>query len=66
MKTELRFLIAGVALAMLSACGAKGPLFMPEKPPAQEETAPVAAPASAAAPATAPAAPASTVPETHG
>ncbi|MFT3761424.1 MAG: lipoprotein [Pseudoxanthomonas sp.] len=43
-------IVAGVALAVLSACGAKGPLFLPKDPPPVEtpadtpETAPPAEP----------------------
>ncbi|KAF1712036.1 sugar transporter [Pseudoxanthomonas kalamensis DSM 18571] len=32
MNRSLRFLSAGLLLVMLAACGAKGPLFLPEKP----------------------------------
>ena len=48
MNRNARLFLAAAAMAVLSACGAKGPLFMPEKP---VEEAPVA-PAEAAPPAT--------------
>ena len=39
MNRNARLFLAAAAMAVLSACGAKGPLFMPEKP---IEEAPVA------------------------
>ena len=39
MNRNARLLAAAALMAVLSACGAKGPLFMPEKP---AEEAPVA------------------------
>lgn len=41
--------MTAVAMALLAACGAKGPLFMPEKPAAEEDVP--AAPAGDTAPA---------------
>lgn len=39
MSKIARFVSTAAAVALLSACGAKGPLFMPEKPaPDQQET----------------------------
>ncbi|WP_454832339.1 LPS translocon maturation chaperone LptM [Pseudoxanthomonas wuyuanensis] len=32
MKTLSRFAIIAVVIGLLAACGAKGPLFLPEKP----------------------------------
>jgi predicted small lipoprotein YifL len=38
MSKFIRFASTAAAVALLSACGAKGPLFMPEKPaPDQQE-----------------------------
>ncbi len=33
MKISLRIVAASSAIAVLAACGAKGPLFMPDNPP---------------------------------
>ncbi len=39
MSKLARFVSTAAAVALLSACGAKGPLFLPEKPaPDQQET----------------------------
>ena len=48
MNRNVRLVLAAAVMAVLSACGAKGPLFMPEKP---VEEAPVT-PAEPAPPAT--------------
>lgn len=48
MNRNARLFLAAAMMAVLSACGAKGPLFMPEKP---VEEAPVA-PAEPVPPAT--------------
>lgn len=50
MKTSLRIAFAAAVLALLAACGAKGPLFLPTKaapvePPATETAPTEAAPA---------------------
>jgi predicted small lipoprotein YifL len=38
MSKFIRFVSTAAAVALLSACGAKGPLFLPEKPvPDQQE-----------------------------
>ncbi|GAB2494937.1 hypothetical protein GCM10027084_05520 [Pseudoxanthomonas sangjuensis] len=63
MKTELRIVIAGVALAGLAACGAKGPLFLPESAAPVEVPEATPAPAPAETPADLPAVPPVSLPE---
>lgn len=47
MNRNARLVLAAALMAVLSACGAKGPLFMPEKPVEEAPVAPAeAAPAS--------------------
>ncbi|HEY0885334.1 MAG TPA: lipoprotein [Ramlibacter sp.] len=48
MNRSLRLLSAAIAMALLAACGAKGPLFLPEKP-APETEVPAEAPVEPAA-----------------
>ncbi|MBP3984215.1 sugar transporter [Pseudoxanthomonas helianthi] len=51
MKTSLRLAFAAVALALLAACGAKGPLFLPTKDaPAETPAAPAETPATETTP----------------
>lgn len=40
MSKFIRFALAAAALALLSACGAKGPLFLPEKPAPDQQQVP--------------------------
>lgn len=40
MSTFARFASAAAVAALLSACGAKGPLFMPEKPAPEQQEVP--------------------------
>ena len=47
-----RIAIASFLLCLLSACGNKGPLVMPEPKPAAQPATPPAEPAAATAPAT--------------
>ena len=51
MKTYLRTAVLAIAIATLCACGAKGPLFMPEEaaPPLEMAPEPVEEPAPAEA-----------------
>lgn len=49
MSQHARLFAAAALIAVLSACGAKGPLFLPEKP--AEDQAPVAPAEAAPAPA---------------
>lgn len=52
MNRTLRLLSAAILMAFLAACGAKGPLFLPEKPAPETEVpaeAPVEAPVEPAA-----------------
>ena len=67
MNRNARLVLAAALMAVLSACGAKGPLFMPEKPVEEAPVAPVdSAPASIGTlPAEPPIDPA-TVPATDG
>ncbi|MBA3929386.1 MAG: hypothetical protein C0521_07355 [Xanthomonas sp.] len=67
MNRNARLVLAAALMAVLSACGAKGPLFMPEKPVEEAPVAPAeAAPASGdTLPAEPPIDPA-TVPATDG
>jgi predicted small lipoprotein YifL len=67
MNRNARLVLAAALMAVLSACGAKGPLFMPEKPVEEAPVAPAeAAPAgSDTLPAKPPIDPA-TVPATDG
>ncbi|MGN6224975.1 LPS translocon maturation chaperone LptM [Pseudoxanthomonas sp.] len=48
MNRTLRLLSAAILMAFLAACGAKGPLFLPEKP-APETEVPAEAPVEPAA-----------------
>lgn len=71
MNRHVRLFAAAAVMAVLSACGAKGPLFMPEKPveqapaePAPPETTP--APATDTPPAQTPPIDPATVPATGG
>ncbi len=48
MNRSLRLLSAAILMAFLAACGAKGPLFLPEKP-APETEIPAEAPVEPAA-----------------
>ena len=67
MNRNARLFLAAALMAALSACGAKGPLFMPEKPVEEAPVAPAdAAPANTdGLPAEPPIDPA-TVPATDG
>lgn len=67
MNRNARLFFAAALMAVLSACGAKGPLFMPEKPAEEAPVAPAeSAPASTdTVPAEPPIDPA-TVPATDG
>nr|WP_298127722.1 lipoprotein [uncultured Pseudoxanthomonas sp.] len=67
MNRNARLFFAAALMAVLSACGAKGPLFMPEKPVEEAPVTPVdaAPPATDGLPAEPPIDPA-TVPATHG
>jgi predicted small lipoprotein YifL len=40
MSKFARYALTAAAMALLSACGAKGPLFMPEKPAAEQQETP--------------------------
>ena len=51
MNRNARLFLAAALMAALSACGAKGPLFMPEKPVEEAPVTP-AEPAEPAPPAT--------------
>jgi predicted small lipoprotein YifL len=42
MNRNARLVLAAALMAVLSACGAKGPLFMPEKPVEEPPVAPAA------------------------
>jgi predicted small lipoprotein YifL len=64
MNRNVRLVLAAAVMAVLSACGAKGPLFMPEKP-VEEAPAEPAPPATDSVPAEPPVDPA-TVPATGG
>lgn len=67
MNRNARLFFAAALMAALSACGAKGPLFMPEKPVEEAPATPAdaAPPASDTLPAEPPIDPA-TVPATDG
>ncbi|MDR7068255.1 putative small lipoprotein YifL [Pseudoxanthomonas japonensis] len=67
MNRNARLVLAAALMAVLSACGAKGPLFMPEKPVEEAPVAPAeSTPASSdTLPAEPPIDPA-TVPATDG
>ena len=67
MNRNVRLAFAAAFMAALSACGAKGPLFMPEKPVEEAPVTPADAvpPAADAVPAEPPIDPA-TVPATDG
>ncbi len=68
MNRNARIFAAAALMAVLSACGAKGPLFLPEKPVEEAPVTPAAlpeAPATDALPAEPPIDPA-TVPATDG
>ena len=63
MNTSIRLTLAAALLALLSACGNKGPLVLPDSPEAESaQTAPQDAPAATGDPATT--APATTEPTT--
>lgn len=76
MNRHVRLFAAAAVMAVLSACGAKGPLFMPEKPveqapvePAPPETTPpetTPAPVTDTPPAQTPPIDPATVPATGG
>lgn len=40
MSKFIRYATTAAAVALLSACGAKGPLFLPEKPAAEQQETP--------------------------
>ncbi|KRA53749.1 hypothetical protein ASD77_03575 [Pseudoxanthomonas sp. Root65] len=67
MNRNARLVLAAALMAVLSACGAKGPLFMPEKPVEEAPVTPAEAapPAADSVPAEPPIDPA-TVPATDG
>lgn len=65
MKTSLRLAFAAVALALLAACGAKGPLFLPTKDaPVEVPATPAETPATETTPTEAAPAEQPTPPET--
>ena len=52
MKTSLRIALAATTLALLAACGAKGPLFLPTKDaPVEVPATPAETPATETTPA---------------
>lgn len=55
MSQNTRLFAAAALMAVLSACGAKGPLFLPEKAPEGQADAEQAAPVESADPQTVPA-----------
>ncbi|SDQ32773.1 hypothetical protein SAMN05428982_0667 [Pseudoxanthomonas sp. CF385] len=68
MNRNARLFVAAALMAVLSACGAKGPLFLPEKPAEDAPVAPATVPETTPAP-TLPAEPPidpATVPATGG
>lgn len=65
MNRNARLFAAAALMAALSACGAKGPLFLPEKPVEDVPAAPEAAPPADTLPAEPPIDPA-TVPAAGG
>ncbi|PPJ41358.1 MULTISPECIES: lipoprotein [unclassified Pseudoxanthomonas] len=68
MNRNARLLAAAALMAVLSACGAKGPLFLPEKPAEDAPVTPATTPETTPAPAV-PAEPPidpATVPATDG
>ena len=67
MNRNARLFLAAALMAALSACGAKGPLFMPEKPVEEVPVAPAeSAPASGETPQAVPPVDPATVPATGG
>jgi len=68
MNRNARLFAAAALMAVLSACGAKGPLFLPEKPAEEAPVTPATTPETTPAPAV-PAEPPidpATVPATDG
>lgn len=51
MNRNARLFAAAALMAALSACGAKGPLFLPEKPAEEAPVTPATTPETAPAPA---------------
>ena len=65
MNRNARLFAAAALMAVLSACGAKGPLFLPEKPADEAPVTPATTPETTPVPAEPPIDPA-TVPATDG
>ncbi|CAN4280553.1 lipoprotein [Pseudoxanthomonas sp. LjRoot125] len=65
MNRNARLFAAAALMAVLSACGAKGPLFLPEKPAEEAPVTPATTPETTPVPAEPPIDPA-TVPATDG
>ena len=51
MNRNARLFLAAALMAALSACGAKGPLFLPEKPAEEAPVTPATTPEATPAPA---------------